>query len=518
LLKVRPGFEGDTEEVVRQIEAMQQRIDSEIRRYRNDTSHEFRMSKTFELQDLYEELYDYTYIMRPSKLLLESKSAREEDMADYAYLLCKPTRSRIEKDFSIDITQLSIPEQFQLLTYLKSKEAKNVASIQSFAKKYGKSGFRTFLSLEYGRELGEGIIALGEKLPKEEAEKIFAKYGELVDAANDAEAALREQFGSSAFSPEEVAVLKERLLKKGRDMLASFADEVGKSKNVGYELALEHIEKELSLLSADATLFAAAFRELSARGERPDFSEIENVKFERGVASTSFTEADRERMRELYRVNYAEYPEFQQYLLEHFNETLAEEASQFYVLRYKGVVEGFYRLGVTERDTLYFGAFNINPKYAGSGLGEALMQEALDVRAKDSIIKANCIADKPISANYIERGFIGTHTGKVKEPTLMYIIRHDSKKQLFPSKALSTEEILRTCDSSASFICMKVPFKDITPSTLDILNERASEGARAVLTRYIRDKKSATAYFVFEKVTNEALEEFSRPEHPVLET
>ena len=439
----------------------------------------------------------------------------EERLYHYKNLSRLHMRKKIEDDFGLDLSEYDLWTQRVFLEFLETRDIGNVEKLQAFVKDFGGVGLKTFLSLEYGKELGDDIIALGEKLPKEEATKIFAKYGELVDAASEAEASLREHFPEFKLTPELVVGVRDSLLRRGRDMLVAFATEVQMSEKVGYEIAIPHLERELALLRGGAALFAAGFKELSQRGEKMNLAEIKGgIGFEQEVLAESFSEADRERMRELYRINYDEYPEFQKMCVEKLNEVLTRNDSTFYVLRYGGVIEGFYRLGVTGRDTAYFGAFNMNPKYAGSGIGEALMQQSLDVKAKDFVIEANCIADKSIAANYIERGFIGTHTKQVHEPHLMYITRHDAQKSTFPTKALAAEEIIRTCGTETSYVCKKVPIDSVTQVDLALLDERSEEGTRHVLTRYIRDKKSKCAYLVFEKTTDLAIENFSRPETP----
>ena len=447
---------------------------------------------------------------------------RDEGAEQYAERVAKLSDTKfVTESFSMVFRQAGIgthklPWREQLLIADFAMNKQKEAKLLPFVKRYGFPGLRTFLSLEYGRELGDDIIALGETLPKEQAEKIFAKYGELVDAATEAETSAREYFPEAKLTPELVSTVRENLLRRGRDMLASFTAEVKASKDTSYEPVVAHLEQELKLLRADAALFAATFRELSASGEKLNLSEMKDVTFEQGISPEVFSPEDRERMKDIYRVNYKEYPEFQKRLLQDFDGVLREKTNRFYLLRYKGAIEGFYRLGKTEQDTVYFGAFNMNPKYAGSGLGEALMKQSLDIRAKESVIEANCVADKSIVANYIERGFIGTHTKQVNEPHLMYISRHDSQNNLFASKSLAPEEIIRTCGATIGYICKKLPLESVTHTDLAILDEKTADGTRHVLTRYIRDKQSKFVYLVFEKVAAETIEKYLQPEKPVL--
>ncbi len=440
------------------------------------------------------------------KLIFPAGQPTPEQIYNFEYLNKLDMRKKIEDDFGLDLSEHDLWIQRAFLEFLETRDIENVEKLQAFVKEYGGVGLKTFLSLEYGRELGDDIIALGEKLPKIAAEKIFAKYGELVDEAGKAEVAVIEHFPEAKINPELVSAVRENLLKRGREMLVSFANRVEWPRSV---------LRELSLLRADAALFAATFKELSKRGEQISLAEIGSVAFEQGVSPDSFSPEDITKMKELYRINYKGYPKFQKSLLEGFDEALRSHRNQFYVLRYKGVIEGFYRLDITAKDKMYFGAFNMNPKYTGSGLGEAIMQQSLDVRAKDAVIEATCTATLPIASNYIERGFIGTKAQQDEEVYSMNIVRHDSKKEMFRSKAISDEEIIRTCGSGSEFACKKIPLNALAPEHFALLNERSEDGSRFVLTRYIRDKKTQSAYLVFEKTNNDAIEEFSTPVKPL---
>ncbi|MES2087947.1 MAG: GNAT family N-acetyltransferase [Patescibacteria group bacterium] len=444
----------------------------------------------------------------------------EEKLYHYKNLSKLHMRKKIEDDFGFDLSQSDLWTQRMFLEFLETRDIENVQKLQKFVKEFGSAGLKTFLSLEYGPEFGDDIIALGEKLPKAEAEKIFAKYGELVDATTEAETALRENFPKSQVTPELVSAARESLLKKGRDMLVSFSAQVKASGQAGQALSIPNLERELELLRGNAALFAVGFKELSMRGEKLNLAEIKgDVTFEQGVSPETFSPADRERMKELYRINYAKTPIFQKKLIEGFDRVLNEPDNQFYVLRYGGVIEGFYRLEITPQDTLYFGAFNLNPKYAGSGIGEALMRQSLDVRAKEAIVKASCTATLPIASNYIERGFVGTKTEQVDEVYSMNIIRHDTKENLFRSKDLTEQQIMETCETTSDFVCRKVPLGQLSSKDFSLLEEQATDGAsQFVLTRYIRDKQSkqnASAYLVFEKTTQDTLDNFSTPEKPL---
>ncbi len=460
-----------------------------------------------ERSSLYSEIYSTMRVARVEDLAVFGE-ANEEDLASYAYLLRKPTRERVEKDFGIKISEMSLSEQFQFLNFIKTKEAKHIPPVQNFVSRYGKTGFRTFLSLEYGREFGDSIVELGEKLPQDQAERIFIKYSELVDAAESAGSYVREHYGKDA-NEATISSIQDNLMRRGRDLLSGFATRLN---SAGAEtVTAEELEKELELTRADASLFAASFREFSQNGETPDFSEIKGVSFESEVSGGELSPADVDRMKELYKINYILYPKFQKMLIERFDSVVRDPANRFYILRYEGVIEGFYRLGITESDTTYFGAFNMNPRYRGSGIGEALMQKSLDVVAKDSVIEASCTATEAIASNYVERGFVGTGAEQVHEIYSMDIVRNDQSVGLFSSKSMTAEEIKQKKESGTlPFECVELRLSELTPEAFSPLNQKEG-GKRNVLTRYIRDKKADTVLLVFEKIDEANLQTFSRP-------
>lgn len=445
-----------------------------------------------------------------------ARSEITQDFLDYKYLLTPAMRRKLGGLFSLPINRLPPPEQFQFLSFIKTKTDAEMRAISNFSAKYGESGFRTFLSLEHGKELGEGIVDLGHKLPKDEAQKIFKKYGELADAVNETEEAIRRGFAGTEITPELISAVQDSLLQKGRALLAGFVEDVNNAEEEGYTLPVGHIEKKLALLRADAALFASACKALSKGGEHLNLAEMKDVSFEQEVPVGSLSDTDRKRMTELYRANYAAYPKFQKKLLDGFEEALNDTSNRFFVLRYKGVIEGFYRLKFGALDRAYFGAFNMNPNYAGSGLGEVLMEQSLDARAKSAVIEATCTATLPIASNYIERGFIGVGAAQEDEIYSMNIVRNDAHNEMFPSKSKTAEDIMRVCESVSEFVCRKVPLSRLAPKDFELLNERGP-GTRYVFTRYLRDRKTGYAYLVFEKTTDETITRFSSPEQPTAE-
>jgi hypothetical protein len=64
----------------------------------------------------------------------------------YRVIFAKPISTK--QVFSFNFNDLSLPEQFQFISFLQKQSIEKVESIRSFSNKYKVNGFRTFLSLE----------------------------------------------------------------------------------------------------------------------------------------------------------------------------------------------------------------------------------------------------------------------------------------------------------------------------------------------------------------------------------
>jgi len=99
-------------------------------------------------------------------------------------------------------------EQLILSDALTSVEENN--KIISFGKNFKKDGVKTFLSIEQGgKEMGDKIIGLGEKLPEEVSQKVFEKYGEIINTADKAEEEIKNIFGNIDISDKVLVSVKE---------------------------------------------------------------------------------------------------------------------------------------------------------------------------------------------------------------------------------------------------------------------------------------------------------------------
>lgn len=100
------------------------------------------------------------------------------------------------KTLRIDTDQFTLREKMSFYEFLFEKTKGQFDRVKQTAEKVGQIDFwRSFLSLEHGgKEMGGTIIALGDKLQEQEAQKIFTGYAQLVDASARMEGVLQAVF------------------------------------------------------------------------------------------------------------------------------------------------------------------------------------------------------------------------------------------------------------------------------------------------------------------------------------
>jgi len=331
------------------------------------------------------------------------KNEKEKLLYDYAYIMKQPVRERLQQEFNVNLSELSIPEQFQFLMFLKEKEMKTAEPVQAFAQQYGTSALRTFLSLEQGgKEMGDKILMLGEKLPKESAELLFAKYGEIVDEVDHVveflSATLKEEV-----SPEIVNDAREHLLIKGKDLLAHYAKNAEicatqECVDLGREL-----ENRLKDLKTSVVLLASATKALVAHGEF-NFKDLKDIDI--SYDEHGLDEQDRTTVRAMSEENTKQYPEK---LRDYWRGTLAAatenpaQGETFISVKYQNEIVAVMRVKSREDGSVYGASFNVNPSVRGSRIGTELLREVIENYAQEKDFHADVYDKNPMLDTYISK-------------------------------------------------------------------------------------------------------------------
>ncbi len=124
---------------------------------------------------------------------------------DYEYLISRPVREIIQKEFNFNLAELTIREQFYFLNYLKHTTVASVETMKLFVGNYGIAALRAFLVGGYDENAAENIMAFGVVTEADTAKPAFEAYAGTLDAAEQ----FTNNIEKSIASPEVKALLHE---------------------------------------------------------------------------------------------------------------------------------------------------------------------------------------------------------------------------------------------------------------------------------------------------------------------
>lgn len=306
------------------------------------------------------------------------KYKKKEEIEEYLLFTGKEFSELVSKEFGIELPSLSTAEQFELLHYLKTSNSPKADRLKTFSHTFGVAGQRTFLSLEYGKELGDDIIALGEKLPKEVAGKVFSKYAEIVDYVS----AIESEVGKRTDTTEKVVdhqKLEDRLMRKARGVLVDFAEVVRLAEQAGETISEKEVIERLDLTQKELLLMGELIKQrvidVEALGETGY-----DLK-----GSTKLTNEERAEMLAIYRQNHTTKYRggHLKYLLKDFENKISafdgRSESAFHLLRVGGQIGAFVSTREFGDGTLYIDDLETNPSLMGSSVGFELFRKVTDM-------------------------------------------------------------------------------------------------------------------------------------------
>ncbi len=455
----------------------------------------------------------------------------------YKQMMSLHMRKFVEDFFGIDLSEISISTQVQLLDFMKERDRDQLDFLRSFfhegmSPKANRDRLLSFLSLEQGgHEMGQKIINIGKHLPTDVADRIFEKYAELVEASENAERFLFEEFDKedkilARQVSSKLLQRGERLLITGSDTLDTLRFQYETATGEGilnrsfdphaddhtledYErVEQEEITKLLSSLDsirAHIELWKSGFRTLYEEGVIENFGEVSGVEF--GIKSPEeLSDEDKATMRKMYDENYPESAgyskEFREVIFHGLEEAFTKKDVRFYVLKKDSEILGYNRfedLPDTEdgRKRKYVGSFNVSPQYRGSKLGDKIFDDCLAQEISgDTIIEAYADPTLPISSHYLEtNGFAATGIEDIGGRPLLKIVRDGAMNARLATKKESPdkEELTRLVEEGV------VALEKTTRADMPAI--ASSKFEKGWLLTYIspdsKDKNIVTA--VFEK-------------------
>lgn len=443
----------------------------------------------FERKRLFQEMHKFSSIPLEEKLGELNNlplEKQQEFMFDYEYLLSRPVREMIQREFCFNLADLSLREQYFFLNFLKRTTVSKAEAVKKFTTLYGVEGMRTFLSLERGGEsLGDYIVEFGQD--EELARPVFGYFSQLLDSAEKAEFMVQE------FSECEGELCLE-LTNQVRHNIINRAE-----KDLERAVKTEDTKQVQELIKnyiAEAKEYVALLQEVGVGNK------IETV------SSSVISEEDKKQMRELLLNNfnnvYTNYSdeEFKQAIFNSLTESFSKPNTVFKILRDQDKIISFNRVDtlnkLSDHEVYYFGSFNADTTYSGVG-GIMLEKTLADLRDRGRPITAHCDPTQAVTKKYIESGFIATDFYTISAKPSFEIWQTASSTDFLISKQKTVAELL---DKN------NLPDSIIVRESDDFGNENYSELQHGFgLTRYFNHQ--GKTYLVFEELPETLKEEFT---------
>jgi hypothetical protein len=392
--------------------------------------------KAKEVSGLMEE-FDITNEIHQHKSESPQEYARRiAKLSDYQYITEKFQEFISRTD--IDALNISWKEQIILadaVTTVPDKER-----LINFAKKFGSSGLRSFLAVDYEREFSDTIFKIADQLSKTQAQKVFDTYSEIIDATSDIQGVIKQN-AKEDVDTELEKIVRDKIERTGKATLKKVAN-----KSEDPKQALEELEG----VSRSSQALLASLYGLAKKGLDFSLDEFRDIDFEK-VRAENMSEKTAQEMRDIYRRNYPEErysQELQETLVEKLNGLLKTKGSEFYTLSYQNNVKGFvgFKQGghLTDNQPIkQAAALNIDPSFKNHAVGHLMIENALAQEAESSILVGNSRADSRLVGRYVERGFVGTKVAKEKGSELLDIVWDKKANNNYQLKPVAKEEVIR---------------------------------------------------------------------------
>jgi predicted GNAT family N-acyltransferase len=279
--------------------------------------------------------------------------------------------------------------------------------------------------------MGDNILTLGEKLPKDSAEVLFKTYADMVDATEEITELLKDNLGDKA-TPEMINQTKNSLLIGGKDLLEKYAKKVSVCEEVECEKIGEELKERLALAKKSVFAFSYVCKTLVDNGNF-SFEDFKKAKLVYDQAPVA--EEIAEKIIAMHHANTKEYPPK---LGEKWRTTLKDglknpNSDQLVVhVSFEDEVVSAMRVIKQEDGSWYGASFNVNPTVQGSKVGSELLKKVLQDLAKDKPFVADCYSGNPMLKTYLDKfGFKITKEIENYEDTgeLVYKITLDPKTE-----------------------------------------------------------------------------------------
>lgn len=413
-------------------------------------------------------------------------------------------RERLSTDLSIDLRELTLREQIQLLSFMATTELAKQRELFTLIRRHGLPAARAFLACEYGEVYAEAIQKIAANHNPEVANKIFEKYTQVIDVVDQISLEFSSSEGQATSRVRTTNRVREELVRRAKDVLVF-------STNATESDILERLERYRS----DQLLSSALFKSLVKERKIVSFEAFKNFQLEERTI-VELTSIEREEIRAIIFENWKSSPfaspaEMERELFP--NASLRQlHQTYFQLLKLKDEIVGFVRFEPDDRAPhgIRGDYLNLRQTVQESGIGEALLQRAIDQVAKKHKIFAEFFAGATVGSLYIEKfGFVGVGVGSRevngKTERWIEIEREDSQEKATYARAPEvTLSVLKRwanneqCPAGVTIAVLRG--NDIGESCFQRIAQETATIPKRYLSRYLTEGvgDQSVHYFVFE--------------------
>ncbi|MFA7314644.1 MAG: hypothetical protein WC025_01785 [Candidatus Magasanikbacteria bacterium] len=362
----------------------------------------------------------------------ESDEEHHERIKDFDAAEVLRVRNEIAQATGINPSQLTLREQGSFVEYYRGVGDAEKNKVHDFIKKYKVEGLRVLSSLDQGSNTDALIFKLDQRFGTAEAALILRQYANLVKEANKVDEEIGKFFKDSATTEEiEKARITEEIMKRAEKLLVEFAE----TREVDLKEIIERITNEV-------TVFLAIFKTFYHSEKGLHFEDIQGLDFESKHESPN--EEEIHQMESIIAKNYGK-TKLLEGVLKGFNEALSGVNNIFYLLKHNGKVISFDRFEQRVNEAgnpsgeVEFASFNTDPAYQKSAIGTAMMEQTLEMNARENAVVADTDPLSSVCINYVEKqGFdiVGYQLYKDTGITVFQIRREKGSSR--DKKVLST--------------------------------------------------------------------------------
>jgi len=370
----------------------------------------------------------------------------KEDLALFKIILSLPVRLKVKKEFGIELSDYSLRVQYEFLQFITSlKNNEDLERIKLFLNKGKSTGafqarLKSFLSLsKVGKDvsLAADIFFIDENYSLPVANKIFRKYGDLLDGAEKLVAYVHKNM-LGEIDRDLLEKIYNKILEKADNLLVLYKDQQ-------YLESEELILQNLDQYKSELVIFSTVFKELINKKDELSFEEFLNIQSKQ-IAALELSSSLKKEMQNILIKNWQNEGSFQSYVLQALENSFGNKNTEFELLFDEKELLAFLRFDKLDANAYYCGSFNVDHEARGAKIGSVMLSDVLNKRAKENILYADALLDSKVITNYLnEFNFVIDNISLDVENTgrnLAFLVRNDKEFQ-YKYKKKSNVQILK---------------------------------------------------------------------------